>query len=80
MHFDETNWQGVEKYLQQDDRVMLILGASEQHADLSLLTDSKIRFGTGRCRFKIIGRNHCSAIAFGVSPYFNLPRHDQHPG
>ncbi len=31
MRFDDLNWMDVEKYLQHDDRVMLILGASEQH-------------------------------------------------
>lgn len=42
MNFSEQNWQQIEQYLQHDDRVMLVLGACEQHASLSLLTDTKI--------------------------------------
>ncbi|NLW72899.1 MAG: creatininase family protein [Chloroflexi bacterium] len=70
MHFDETNWQGVEKYLQQDDRVMLILGASEQHADLSLLTDSKIPLALAGAASKLSGVIIAPPLHFGVSPYF----------
>jgi creatinine amidohydrolase len=33
------NWMDVERYLQSDDRIILITGATEQHAYLSLLTD-----------------------------------------
>src|SRR5437763_1161824 len=36
----EMNWMQVEKYLQRDDRVVLPLGSTEQHAYLSLATDS----------------------------------------
>ena len=42
MRFEDLNWMDVEKYLKQDDRLMFILGACEQHAYLSLLTDIKI--------------------------------------
>ena len=42
MNFGEMNWSKIEEYLKHDDRVMLVLGACEQHATLSLLTDSKI--------------------------------------
>lgn len=39
MRFQDLNWMDVERYLQTDDRVMLITGATEQHAYLSLMTD-----------------------------------------
>ncbi len=42
MRLEDLNWMDVEKYLAQDDRLMLVLGACEQHAYLSLLTDIKI--------------------------------------
>ena len=42
MHFEDQNWQQIEAYLQHDDRVMLVLGACEQHSTRSLLTDSKV--------------------------------------
>ena len=31
MRFEEINWMDVESYLQNDDRVIIILGACEQH-------------------------------------------------
>jgi creatinine amidohydrolase/Fe(II)-dependent formamide hydrolase-like protein len=34
------NWMQVENYLRTDDRVVLPIGATEQHAYLSLATDS----------------------------------------
>ena len=42
MHFSDLNWMQVEEYLKKDDRLMLVIGAAEQHGYLSLLTDTKI--------------------------------------
>lgn len=42
MHLADLNWMDVEHYLQHDDRIILITGATEQHAYLSLLTDIRI--------------------------------------
>ena len=42
MRLEEMNWMDVEKYLKNDDRIMLVLGSCEQHGYLSLLTDAKI--------------------------------------
>lgn len=39
MRFQDLNWMDVERYLQTDTRIMLITGATEQHAYLSLMTD-----------------------------------------
>lgn len=39
MRFEDMNWMDVEAYLEKDDRIILITGATEQHAYLSLLTD-----------------------------------------
>lgn len=39
MRLQDLNWMDVERYLQNDSRIMLITGATEQHAYLSLLTD-----------------------------------------
>lgn len=39
MRFQDLNWMDVERYLEHDNRVILITGATEQHAYLSLLTD-----------------------------------------
>jgi len=42
VRFDELNWMDVERYLESDDRLMIVLGACEQHAYLSLATDVKV--------------------------------------
>ena len=42
MRVEDLNWMGVESYLAADDRLILVLGATEQHGYLSLLTDIKI--------------------------------------
>jgi creatinine amidohydrolase len=39
MRLEDMNWMDVERYLQHDDRIILITGATEQHCTLSLLTD-----------------------------------------
>ena len=39
MRLEDLNWMDVEQYLQQDDRIILVTGATEQHGYLSLLTD-----------------------------------------
>jgi creatinine amidohydrolase len=48
MRLEDLNWMDVEKYLAQDDRLILVLGACEQHAYLSLLTDIKIPLAADR--------------------------------
>ena len=42
MKFEDLNWMQVEEYLKTDDRLILVLGACEQHGYLSLMTDVKI--------------------------------------
>ncbi len=39
MRLENMNWMDVESYLEHDDRIIIITGATEQHAYLSLLTD-----------------------------------------
>src|SRR5659263_32490 len=70
MHFEDTNWQGIEDYLTQDDRIMLVLGACEQHAWLSLLTDSKIPLALAGAASKLSGGVVAPPLHFGISPYF----------
>lgn len=42
MQFQDLSWMDVNSYLQSDDRIILVTGATEQHAYLSLLTDTLI--------------------------------------
>jgi len=42
MRFKDLNWMDIQHYLQSDNRIILTLGATEQHSYLSLLTDAHI--------------------------------------
>jgi creatinine amidohydrolase len=42
MRIEDLNWMDVEEYLKHDNRLMLVVGACEQHGYLSLLSDVKI--------------------------------------
>ncbi len=42
MRIEDLNWMDVEEYLKHDDRLILVVGACEQHGYLSLLSDVKI--------------------------------------
>lgn len=70
MRFEDLNWMDVERYLEQDDRLILILGACEQHAYLSLLTDIKIPLALADSAAKQTGVLVAPPLNFGVSPYF----------
>jgi creatinine amidohydrolase len=70
MRFDEMNWMDIEAYLKQDDRVLVILGATEQHGYLSLMTDVKIPQALADAASQHTGVLVAPALNFGVSPYF----------
>jgi creatinine amidohydrolase len=70
MRFDEVNWMDIEAYLKQDDRVIVILGATEQHGYLSLLTDVKIPQALADAASQHTGVLVAPPLNFGVSPYF----------
>ena len=70
MRFEDTNWMGVEDYLKKDDRVILVLGACEQHGYLSLLTDAKIPQALGEAASEASGVLIAPPLNFGCSPYF----------
>jgi creatinine amidohydrolase len=40
MNLSSMSWKDAEEYLKSDDRCVLPIGCTEQHAYLSLLTDS----------------------------------------
>ena len=68
MHFADLNWMDVESYLQQDDRVILVVGSTEQHGYLSLLTDARIPMALAdavAARAQVLV---APPLNFGVSP------------
>lgn len=70
MRFDDLNWMDVEGYLQLENRIMLVLGACEQHGFLSLLTDIKIPQVLADLASRRSGVLVAPPLNFGVSPYF----------
>ena len=70
MRFEELNWFDVESYLEGEDRLMLVLGACEQHGYLSLLTDVKIPQALADAASQQTGVLVAPPLNFGSSPYF----------
>jgi len=70
MRFENLNWMDVESYLQRDDRLILTLGACEQHGYLSLLTDVKIPHILADLASNRTGVLAAPPLNFGISPYF----------
>jgi creatinine amidohydrolase len=70
MRFEELNWFDIEKYLQGDDRIMLVIGACEQHGYLSQTTDVLIPQALADAASQQTGVLVAPAINFGSSPYF----------
>jgi len=70
MRFEECNWMDIENYLKKEDRVMLVLGACEQHAYLSLLTDARIPLALADAVSTETGILVAPVVNFGISPYF----------
>jgi creatinine amidohydrolase len=70
MRLEDLNWMDVEQYLKTDDRLMVVLGACEEHGYLSLLTDSKIPVALADTASRTTGVPVAPPLNFGVSPYF----------
>jgi creatinine amidohydrolase len=70
MRIEELNWMDVEEYLKHDDRLILVVGACEQHGFLSLLSDVKIPLALAEAASKQTGTLVAPPMNFGSSPYF----------
>jgi len=68
--FEHLSWMDVERYLERDDRVVLITGACEQHGYLSLLTDVSIPLEVARRACEKESVLVAPPLPFGVSPHF----------
>jgi creatinine amidohydrolase len=64
------NWQQVEAYLARDDRAVLPLGSTEQHAYLSLSVDSILSERVAAEAAEPLGVPVFPALAYGITPYF----------
>jgi creatinine amidohydrolase len=64
------NWMEVEDYLQFDNRCVLPLGSTEQHAYLSLATDALLAERVSLDAAEPLGVPVFPVIPYGVAPYF----------
>ena len=70
MRISESNWQQVEAYLRNDDRAVLPLGSTEQHAQLSLSVDSILSERVAAEAAEPLGVPVFPVVAYGLTPYF----------
>ncbi len=70
MRLEDLNWMDVEKYLEHEDRLMLVTGATEQHGYLSLLTDIRVPLALADAASQATGVLVAPPLNFGVSTYF----------
>jgi creatinine amidohydrolase len=70
MQISQMHWQQVEAYLKHDDRAILPLGSTEQHAYLSLSTDSILAERVAVEAAEPLGVPVFPVVAYGITPYF----------
>src|SRR2546430_13258969 len=70
VRISEMNWMTVEEYLRRDDRCVLPLGSTEQHAYLSLSVDSILAERLAIDAAEPLGVPVFPVLAYGITPYF----------
>src|SRR5437588_2993441 len=70
MRISEMNWMMVEEYLERDNRAVLPLGSTEQHAYLSLSVDSILaeRLAAEAAEPRCVPA--VPVLAYAITPYF----------
>jgi creatinine amidohydrolase len=70
MRVADMDWRMVEDWVRHDDRAVLPLGSTEQHAGLSLATDMILAERVAVEAAEPLGVPVFPVIPFGVAPYF----------
>lgn len=70
MRVSEMTWMHVEAYLESDDRCVLPLGSTEQHAYVSLSTDAILAERVASDAAEPLGVPVFPALSYGITPYF----------
>src|SRR5437899_6139679 len=70
MRISEMNWMMVEEFLERDNRAVLPLGSTEQHAYLSLSVDSILAERLAAEAAEPLGIPAFPVLAYGITPYF----------
>ena len=73
MRIRDLNWMQLEKYLESDDRIVLPVGSTEQHAYLSLETDNILAERASIDAAEPLGIPVLPAIAYGVTGFTAYP-------
>lgn len=71
MLFEKMNWMDVEKYLEHDDRVVLVVGSCEQHGYLSLATDTLEAYEIAKVACDRENVPVAPPVAYGINNFFN---------
>lgn len=67
---EQMNWMQVEEYLKHDDRCILPLGSTEQHAYLSLCVDNILPWKLAQDAVGDSGVPVFPVLPYGITPYF----------
>lgn len=70
MKVSDSNWFEIEAWLKEDDRCVLPLGSTEQHAYLSLSVDSILSSKIASDAAEPLGVPVFPAVPYGMTPYF----------
>jgi creatinine amidohydrolase len=70
MRFWDSNWMQLEKYLEDDDRVVVPLGSTEQHGYLSLGVDAILCEAAAAAAAEPAGVPVLPVLPFGLTPTF----------
>ncbi len=70
MQISHMNWMQVEHYLQHDDRALLPIGCTEQHATLSLSVDSILAERVAVEAAEPLGVPVFPTVPYGITPQF----------
>ena len=70
MRIKDMNWMQVEAYLKRDDRAVLPVGSTEQHAQLSLMVDCILSERVSVDAAEPLGVPVFPPVNYGITPYF----------
>ncbi len=70
MHIRDMNWMQVEDYLKGDDRAVLPIGSTEQHAQLSLMVDAILSERVAVEAAAPLDVPVFPTVCYGLTPYF----------
>ncbi|MEZ5842386.1 MAG: creatininase family protein [Hyphomicrobiaceae bacterium] len=70
MRIEDMSWMQVEEYLRSDDRAILPIGSTEQHAHLSLCVDKILAERVAIEAAAPLGVPVFPVLPYGLAPYF----------